>query len=133
MKISRIILDRDAADLSGEHAAVGGEEGIGDVDLDDLAVGDHAGIHADVGDEQRRVQPGAFEDPLGALGDFPAAGGDGMRFLTDSAEQRGITDGGANGVGVRVLVADDVEGGHVGWDCERVSRRLSHSFRDVDA
>jgi len=84
------------------------------MDLDDLAMGDHAGIHADVGDEERGIQPGALEDPLGALRDFPATGGDGMRLLPDGAEQRGVADGGADGVGIRVFVADDAEGGQEG-------------------
>ena len=79
---------------------------------------DHAGIGAHIGEEHGRLDAGALEHPLGALGNLPAAGRDGIQLLAHGPEQRGVSNGRADGVRVRILVADDVEWrGHeeVGW------------------
>ena len=110
-EISVIILYRHAADLRIQHAAVSGEESVRNRHLDDVPVADHAHIGADVGDETRHFEAGALQHPLGALGNLTATRGYGFRFLAYRPQQCCVSDCRADGIRIRILVADDVEGG----------------------
>ena len=101
--------DGDAAVAAPDHPLVHIEEGLVRGGGSDVALGDGSGGEAHVHEQIGMREAGLPQDPLRARGERAAPGGDRTR-LAGAAEEIGIGDGGANGVGIRIPVTDDIGG-----------------------
>ena len=103
------IHDRDGADPGAFHALIDVEKSLVLAGFDDVGAADGFGGGPQIHDEVGRGQAGAFQDPAGAGIERSAAGGEGIRIAGET-EQFGAANSGTNGVGIRVLVSDHIDG-----------------------
>lgn len=105
--------DGDAPEMVGEHVAIYGEKRFISRCGDDLTPTDGGGGGPHVHDELGLSYTRAIQHPIGSGIDFSAAG----RLCVNTSnisEISRVADRRTNGVGVRVLMPDDVNGVHDG-------------------